>query len=173
MKVIDNFLPPETFKPIQDFFLSNLIPWHFNDSIAGVNEDLDNYQLVYNFFDIKNPFKDACPCKYSNLLRPILTKLSPKYLLRVKANLRPKTSHAQYRGNFHTDMNLGQKTAIFYLNSNNGYTLFKDDTRVFSQENRLCLFNGHTEHAGTSCTNAKRRVVLNINYIPSELDPLR
>ena len=22
----------------------------------GVNEDLDNYQLVYNFFDIKNPF---------------------------------------------------------------------------------------------------------------------
>ena len=70
-------------------------------------------------------------------------------------------------------MNLGQKTAIFYLNSNNGYTLFKDDTRVFSQENRLCLFNGHIEHAGASCTNAKRRVVLNINYIPSDLDPLR
>ena len=173
MKVIDNFLPQETFKTLQSFLLSNHIPWYYNDSIAGLNDDLDNYQLVYNFFDIKQPFKEACPCKYSNSLNPLLSKLSPKYILRIKANLRPRTSHMQYCGNFHTDMQLNQKTAIFYINSNNGYTLFDDDSRVYSQENRLCLFNGHIAHAGASCTDQRRRVVLNINYIPNELDPLR
>lgn len=172
MKVLDNFLPPQTFKTLQDFFLSNQLPWHYNASIAGVNEDLDNYQFVYNFFDIRNPFKESCPCKYSNLLKPLLTKLSPQYILRIKANLRPRTNQ-YYTGNFHTDMNLNQKTAIFYINSNNGYTLFKDDSKVYSLENRLCLFHGHTEHAGASCTDASRRIVLNINYIPSKLDPLR
>ena len=173
MKVIDDFLPLETFKTVQQFFLSNQIPWYYNDSIAGINTDLDNYQLCYNFFDIQQPFKESCPCKYSQFIRPVLAKISPKYVLRVKANLRPRTSHMQYCGQFHTDMKINQYTAIFYLNSNNGYTLFEDDTRVFSKENRLCVFHGHTEHAGASCTDQRRRIVLNINYIPNELDPLK
>ena len=70
-------------------------------------------------------------------------------------------------------MLLNQKTAIFYINSNNGYTVFKDNSKVISRENRLCLFNGHIEHAGVSCTDARRRIVLNINYLPPSLDPLR
>ena len=71
-------------------------------------------------------------------------------------------------------MNLGQTTAIYYLNSNNGSTVFKDSgDKVESVANRLIVFDGSIEHAGTSCTDDSRRVVLNINYIPSELDPLR
>ena len=172
MKIIDNFLPQSSFNSIQKFFLSNKLPWYYNDSVAGSNDDLNNYQLVYNFFDIRNPFKEACPCTYSSLIKPILTKLSPQYIFRIKANLSPRTD-IPYQGRFHTDMNLNQKTAIFYINSNDGYTLFKDNSKVLSVENRLCLFNGHIEHAGVSCTDAKRRVVLNINYIPNPLDPLR
>ena len=168
MKIIDDFLPQETFKTLQTFLISNHIPWYYNDSIAGINNNLDNYQLVYNFFDIRQPFKEACPCKYSNFLNPLLTKLSPKYILRVKANLRPRTQ-TPHIAQFHTDMNLNQQTAIFYINSNDGYTLFKDDSKVYSKENRLCLFHGHTEHAGVSCTNSKVRIVLNINFIPSQI----
>ena len=172
MKIIDDFLPYESFKTIQSFFLSTDIPWTYNDSIAGPNDDLNNYQFVYNFFDIKRPFKESCPCKYSAFLKPILTKLSPQYIFRIKANLRPYTS-SPYQGQWHTDMLLNQKTAIFYINSNNGYTVFKDNSKVISRENRLCLFNGHIEHAGVSCTDARRRIVLNINYLPPSLDPLR
>jgi hypothetical protein len=66
----------------------------------------------------------------------------------------------------HTDLELNQRTAIFYLNTNNGYTLFEDGTKVDSIENTLLIFHGHRKHSGVSCTDQKRRIVLNINYIP-------
>ena len=61
-------------------------------------------------------------------------------------------------------------TGIFYLNSNNGSTVFKSGEEVQSQANRLVLFDSQLEHSGTSCTDERRRVVLNINYVPTELN---
>ena len=172
MKVIDDFLSESAFEVTQQFFLGSDIPWYYNDTIAGDDKGIDAYQFVYTFFNVQKPFSCSCG-NYSNFLQPILTKISPLYLLRAKANLRPRTKE-HFRSNFHVDMNLGQTTAIYYLNSNNGSTVFKDSgDKVESVANRLIVFDGSIEHAGTSCTDDSRRVVLNINYIPSELDPLR
>ena len=68
-------------------------------------------------------------------------------------------------------MDLNQQTAIFYLNTNNGYTKFQDNTiqDVNSVANRLITFDGSLQHAGCSCTDQNVRVVLNINYIPSKI----
>ena len=172
MKIIDDFLSQSDFKTVQKFFLSPDLPWFWSNGISAKEQGNDYYQLVHKFFDTKNPFQNCLSVKYSNFLLPILNKLSPEYLLRIKANLRPHTS-SHIISEWHTDMKLNQKTAIFYVNTNDGYTLFKDDMRVYSLENRLCVFDGHTEHAGSSCTNQRRRIVLNINYIPNQLDPLR
>ena len=62
------------------------------------------------------------------------------------------------------------KTCVFYLNTNDGYTMFKDGTKVESVENRLVLFDSQTQHCGTSCTDKRKRVVLNINYVPVEMN---
>tara|TARA_R100001530_G_C4292927_1_gene148489 strand:- start:413 stop:934 length:522 start_codon:yes stop_codon:yes gene_type:complete len=173
MKIIDNFLSESDFDLVQKFFLSNELPWFWSNGISGKEQGLDYFQLVHKFFDTKNPFQNCNSVKYSNFLQPILNKISPDHILRIKANLRPRTS-SHIISDWHTDMKLNQKTAVFYINTNNGYTVFKDDDmRVYSLANRLCLFDGHTEHAGASCTNERRRIVLNINYIPCELDPLR
>ena len=172
MKVIDNFLPKDDFDLVQKFFLSTELPWFWSSGISGREQGNDYYQFVHKFFDTKNPFQNCQSVKYSNFLQPILNKLSPEHLFRIKGNLRPHTS-SHIISEWHTDMKLNQKTAIFYINTNNGYTLFKEsDMRVYSLANRLCVFDGHTEHAGASCTNKSRRIVLNINYIPNELDPL-
>ena len=172
MKIIDNFLSEDNFKTIQHFFLSTDLPWFWSTGISGNEQGIQYYQFVHKFFDTKNPFQNCQSVKYSGFLQPILNKLSPAYIYRIKANLRPHTS-SHIISEWHTDMKLNQKTAIFYINTNNGYTLFKDDDmRVYSLANRLCVFDGHTEHAGASCTNESRRIVLNINYIPNELDPL-
>ena len=56
------------------------------------------------------------------------------------------------------------KTAIFYINTNNGYTLFEDGTKVESVENRICIFPYYMKHTGTTCTDKNQRVVININY---------
>ena len=163
MKVIDNFLSPSDFELTQNFFLGSSIDWNLNNSIVSLKQGIDQYQFVHEFCNVQRPFKS----NYSNFLQPILTKLNALYIFRMKANLRPRTTQGVI-SDYHTDMDLNQQTAIFYLNTNNGYTKFKDNTldNVPSVANRLVTFYGGLEHAVCSCTDQNVRVVLNINYIP-------
>ncbi len=163
MKVIDNFLSPSDFKLTQHFFFSEDFVWNFSNTIAG-QKGLDQYQFTHTFFSLSKPFDS----NYSNFLQPILNKLNAKYILRIKANLRPRTPQGVLSP-YHTDMDLNQQTAIFYLNTNNGYTKFQDNSYpdVPSVANRLLTFYGGLKHCGCSCTDQNTRVVLNINYIPS------
>ena len=164
MKIIDDFLSPSDFEITQNFFQSNNFIWYYNQSIAKHKQGLDQFQFVHPFFDISKPSQTD----WSPFLQPILTKLNAQYIFRIKANLRPRTSQGVL-SEFHTDMNLNQQTAIFYLNTNNGYTKFKDNTLddVPSVANRLITFYGHLEHCGCSATDCNNRIVLNIIYIPS------
>ena len=165
MKIIDDFLSPSDFQITQHFFCSpsSDITWYFGNTIAG-QKGLDQYQFTHTFFDLTKPFES----NYSNFLQPFLTKLNAKYIFRIKANLRPRTTN-HVLSPYHTDMDLNQQTAIFYLNTNNGYTKFKDDDLqdVHSLANRLLTFDGKLQHCGASCTDQNTRIVLNINYIPS------
>ena len=67
---------------------------------------------------------------------------------------------------FHTDFpwNYKWNTAIFYINTNNGKTLFKHNKQISSRENRVAIFDGRLKHTGTTCTDAKNRIVINLNY---------
>jgi len=56
-------------------------------------------------------------------------------------------------------------TSIFYVNTNNGCTVFEDGTEVKSVGNRLVTFPGNTLHTGRNCTDEKCRVLINFNYI--------
>ena len=58
-------------------------------------------------------------------------------------------------------------SAIYFVNSNNGYTYFKTDEliQVENIKNRLVIFPNGLLHSGTTCTDAKARVVINFNYI--------
>ena len=164
MKVIDNFLSDDNFQILQQYFSSDTFTWNLNNSIACHREGLDQYQFVHPFFDISKPSLDT----WSPFLAPLLTKLNAKYIFRIKANLRPRTSQGVL-SDYHTDMDLNQQTAIFYLNTNNGYTKFhsNDYPDVKSVANRLLTFYGGLKHCGSSCTDQNTRIVLNINYIPS------
>ena len=164
MKIIDNYLSKSDFEVTQQFFLGPNISWYYNEGIANNKQGLDQFQLVHPFFDISKPSQTD----WSPFLQPLLTKLNAKYIFRIKANLRPRTSQGVL-SDFHTDMKLNQQTAIFYLNTNNGYTKFKDNDlgKVDSVANRFLSFSGDLEHCGASSTDTNSRIVLNINYIPS------
>ena len=165
MKIIDNFLAEDDFLNLKQALSSKTFNWNFNDTIASANSNPDNFQFVHTFFTITNPYLEQKQSNQSHILKPLLFKLQPFNILRVKANLRPRT-YKNILSNFHTDLNLNQTTAIFYLNTCNGYTLFEDDTKVLSVENRILIFDGSLKHCGASCTDQKRRILININYIP-------
>ena len=63
----------------------------------------------------------------------------------------------------HTDQEKGT-TGIFYVNTCNGYTRFKNNKIIKSKENTYIEFDSTLEHTGASCTDKKRRVVINFNY---------
>ena len=84
-------------------------------------------------------------------------------ICKVKVNMNTRTSKIVEHG-FHTDVPFKCKTSILYLNTNDGYTIFEDGTKIESVENRLVTFDSHIKHSGTSCTNQKVRLVLNMNY---------
>ena len=98
-------------------------------------------------------------------------KLKPSASIRVKANLLTRTDEILQNA-FHSDFDKHKKnydnvkTAIFYLNTNNGKTIFEDGTRVESIANRLVTFDSNVNHTGTTCTDKIFRSVINVVYVP-------
>lgn len=163
--IIDNFLPYEEFSTIKNTILSNGFPWFYNDYVIQKNIQLCQNQYDFQFGHVfyNNDQKNS---QYFDLLMPIFSKLNLKSLVRVKANLVTKCEKIISHG-FHTDYDYENLfTAIFYVNTNDGYTIFEDNdnTKVESIENRLVIFPSTISHSGTTCTDQKIRCVLNINY---------
>ena len=53
---------------------------------------------------------------------------------------------------------------IFYLNTNNGFTILDDGTKIESVENRALFFDPSKRHCSTTCTDSIFRSIIIINY---------
>ena len=86
-------------------------------------------------------------------------------LLTCKANLTTRVEKPTITG-YHNDVTVpGATTAVLYINSNNGATIFENGKEYQSVANRCVMFPSSIKHASKSHTDTKRRVVLNINYL--------
>ena len=165
LEVIDNFLPEGEFKSIQSFILSENFPWYFYDCIVDYNDG--QYKFCHGF--MKNQYDSKVqnePDINFPVIEPCLNRLRSRILYRIKANLVPKTLFHR-RSGYHTDLNDAPRktrTAIFYINTCNGWTQFKKGGKVKSIANRIVIFDHKLSHAGVTCTDEKRRVVVNFNY---------
>lgn len=167
MYIEDNFLSPEDFAMLQDTMLGDSLPWYLNDFITepgeNGNPDLNDYQLTHTFYNDCEPKSGF----YERTI-PILEKLQPNAILRIKANLSPRTETNVESGK-HTDFEIaGAKTAVFYMNDCDGYTKLETGHTIGSVANRIVVFDTLTEHWGATCTDAKVRCVINLNFYPSK-----
>ena len=99
---------------------------------------------------------------------PLLGKLEVDHLLRIKANLYPSSETLQEHI-MHVDFDYSHCTALFSLNTCDGYTKLKDGTKINSVANRVLLFDASEEHCSTTTTNVSARINININYIQEQL----
>ena len=142
-------------------------PWEQSAILAGEFPGLDpqdNLQDVHGFYAWRNPHIFRSP--HLMVIAPVLATFEPMRLIKAKLNrTRCHPRHIEY--GLHVDtQRRGALTAIYYLNTNNGYTLFEDGTRVASVANRMVVFNAELRHTGASCTDTATRLVLNLNLIP-------
>lgn len=169
-KVIDNFLDETLFNHVKSVLLSDEFPWYLNSGINEKQKDtLDSHKrdlydtqfthVFYNDYAIRSSI-------YEHIL-PVINRINPASLLRIKANYLPRANKIIENG-YHTDFNPKEfkcVTAVYYINTNDGYTKFQSGEVVESVENRFLLFNSEMPHLGTYCTNKVGRVLINFNFI--------
>jgi hypothetical protein len=158
VKIQDNFLPKEIFNSIKNTMIGVDFDWYYSNAITDEKLDRKEFQFVHMFYHCGKPRQSYV------VIEPLIQKIMPFSLVRAKANLLTVTNEI-VTYDFHKDfLRDNLTTAVFYINTCNGYTLFKDGTKVESVENRLVSFDSSLEHTGTSCTDENIRVVINLNY---------
>lgn len=159
-EIINNFLEQNEFLNVKNIFTDYNFPWFLSKgiNIETTAED-PNYQFVHTFY-----YNNLISSNYFEKIRPLIIKLKVRSLIRIKANLIPKNDKIIEHG-YHVDYDFADsKTAVLYMNSNNGYTKFIDGFISNSEENKIVIFNSNEKHTGTTCTDANYRIVININY---------
>ena len=161
-KIIDDFLNKSDFLKIKESLLSDEFPWYYTKVLDRTPVSMEakeyNFQFTHTFYKDSKPISNGI-----FLLDPIINAISPNNILRIKANLNINTEKIIEHGH-HIDFD-DCTTAIFYVNSNNGKTIFQNGSVVESLENRLLIFNSNLLHSGTTCTDENVRCVINFNYI--------
>ena len=176
MEIIDNFVSENIWRPLKESICSDSFPWYYNEHSAYEGDGIP--QLTHTIWDTKKgPMSDL----YTHLLPVIqcfqmmeVSKLGRKkwiipepVLVRIKMNLDMKTENP-IQSAFHQDLvpsvtTKNRRTAILYVNTNNGCTKFHTKESVKSVENRCVIFDSDVEHSGVTSTN-DRRIVINFNY---------
>ena len=156
-KVIDNYLEVDEHLILKTIMESNEFPWFYYDSKVSTDKGLFKFQFNHIFY-IDNNINS----NFFNHLKPILDKLKPLSLVRIKANLNPPLEKI-VESAYHKDQKFKCKVAIYYVNDNDGYTLIGKE-KILSKENRIVLFDSDVKHLGTNSTNCNNRMVINFNY---------
>ena len=166
-QIINNCLPREEFFALKSAIFNEQFPWTLHDkSYPGKTdcEDRFNCQFVHVFYQSPNISSPQI-----NIINPLIKRLQHQLFIRAKANITTAAEKIQVYG-YHVDIPDAlatlSKTAIFYLNTNDGYTIFeKDGEKIDSLENRMLIFDSSERHSGTNCTDQKYRAVINFNFI--------
>ena len=159
-EIKDNFLPQENLNILKKEIFSSYFPWYFQEKI---NIHHKNNQKDLSYYMTHNVFLDNTPSGYWNLFTKNLLFFIPhNEVIRVVVNLYPRSEKININ-ELHVDYPYEHKSALFSLNTCDGFTSF-ENKKIDSKENRILFFEGNKKHASSTCTNAKARFNININY---------
>ena len=154
----ENLIDEKYLKDIELMLTSNVFNWYIQPNVSIGTDELYNFYLAHTFFGDDKINSD----QFVNMM-PLIGKIKMSKLFRLKANLYAKTDkiieHAK-----HIDYDTPGKTAVFYVNDNNGFTNLNDETKIESKKNRLLTFDNEILHNSSTCTNCKYRLTVVINY---------
>ena len=159
-EIIENFLEQEQFLHIQEQLMSteNDIPWYYRKKMTNNDNFYFRHMIYGNHMQLSTVF--------DTIARPLLKKLNCIAPIQVRANL-VLAKDKPFQSEFHVDNNFECKTAIYYVNTNNGYTLLdrEKQIKVPCEANKILIFDSNIEHAMVSQTDTPRRIVINLNYL--------
>ena len=179
IKIIDNFLDKETHNKIYNLLIDKNFNWHIAKEMVNGDENK-------NWFFYHTGIEDQKICTpdgtYNSVFHPVLSKVESSLHLpveciknndrfprawRAKINCYPKNKDFKF-SDLHTDHIKYHIVAIYYVNSNDGFTELQDKGKIESKANRLVLFSGDILHRAIGHTDTNVRLNMNINYMKHE-----
>lgn len=160
-EVHQNFLPAAHFAVVKKLFMSEILPWHFNDRVVSTERQ---FMFTHTFMDDGKVINQHWFEPVRAMLQAIQKKRHFIGVSRIKANLytnqgKPIQHPAHY--DIPLDSGVADKffIAVYHVNSCNGLTVIGDQA-IKSQENQLIIFD-NVSHYGTVQTDTDSRVVIN------------
>jgi len=157
-EVIDNYLNEADFKKIENLMMGYHFPWYYQTNVAALKEGGNHYYLSHAFYG-----RHTANSTYLKELTPLLDKLDIKALIRVKGNFYPSTEKIKEHP-LHTDYTYPHKSILYSINTNNGYTQFKNGKKINSVANRVIKFDASNEHQSSTCSDRHCRINIVVNY---------
>ena len=157
MNIYKNFISKDKANQIEKVFLSLYFPWFYSPYQVSKKDSSFMFHCFYRNNKINSDF--------FYLIRPILDKLKINKIINIRSNLCLKR---KMKNVWHSDFELlkpsiKNKVAIYYVNTNNGYTEFKNK-KIKSVKNKIVIFNGDVKHRAIFQKDKDTRMVINFNY---------
>lgn len=158
-KVIDDYLPQQQYINLYKYMTGYLPNWKFIPYITyDDNRGDEGAQFVIPIQSDTTGLDDP-----HNYFAPLLNKLNAIHLIRIKANCTLRTDIIK-QSMLHCDYDFPCVTAIYHINTCDGYTHFEDGSKVDTVGNRMIIFPSHVKHGGSTTTSQRFRMVINFNY---------
>lgn len=161
VEINKDILSNKEHKELENNLTKNTFPWFFEDHATNSDELCFFSHCFYRNYQINS--------SHFLLIEPLIKYLKASALVHIRANLNYNANKVLF-SSFHRDnygrtlKDLKYKTAIYYVNTNNGYTELKNKEKIKSVSNSLAIFASSTEHRVVTQTDSKYRLLININY---------
>jgi hypothetical protein len=160
-QIIQNFLEEEHFKKIKKTLTGLDFPWMYRPT-CNLLDKKDGCCFTHCFYS-----DDESKSSFNKELNILYKKLQVVGIKQSRATLLLK-DRDNMRGYFHSDFSFKENmfTAIFYITSNNGYTLLgeKEQNKDNCQENKVVIFPVNFLHTYVRQTDDSQRIVIKVNY---------
>jgi len=161
LKIFKGVLEQEQFKKIKQFFFDINTSWFYQPKMITKSSNDDRGFFSHALFHDSRITSNAF-----ELMSPLLDSINAGPLINIRANLNVKYDIPQ-KSEFHNDYTYDESlTGIYYLNKCNGYTEFDNEekTKVYSEPNKIVIFNCKLKHRMVSQTDENRRLLINLKY---------
>jgi hypothetical protein len=184
-EIYDNCLDHHVFQDIQNKIFYQNFPWYLEADDRSFHRyhksPLKNYevtnhtQLNHLFYHVNDRSEWS---NYTPWINPVLNIISPRAWFRVKANYVAASHKPNVSRGWHHDASGDIKNnnydnpwpeckiAVFYINTNNGYTLLETGDKVESKANRLVIFPNNFLHTAILQTDTPHRILINMVFFP-------
>ncbi len=166
IEIVDNFLPEVQWKAIDSVVSGSNIPWYFVDNL-NEGSYLGNYYFSHQLVEEQKVIGPH-PNQLVPIFRPVTDRLGIDFSrnYRIKLNMYPRTQRRVHHS-VHRDYDTGDgmATLLYFVNDNDGVTVFDGKRKIRSKANRAALFDGSNKHHSTTPTNANYRCTINFDYM--------